>query len=155
MPPSWDVQGVGTISNDDVQPTLAIGDVQLQEGNTGTTGAVFVVSLSASSYQAITVNYATADGNATAADGDYVSANGTLTIPAGQASGTIPVLVNGDTKYELNETFALNLSATTNATISDAQAVGTVLNDDSPPTISVADPVFWRATLERPTWSLR
>jgi Calx-beta domain-containing protein len=43
----------------------------------------------------VSVNYATADGSATAGS-DYQAASGTLTIPAGQTTGTITVLVNGD-----------------------------------------------------------
>ena len=65
------------------------------EGNTGTRPATFTVSLSAAYDVPVTVNYATANGTATAGS-DYQAASGTLTIPAGQTSGTITVLVNGD-----------------------------------------------------------
>ena len=90
--------------------TLAISDVSILEGNSGTTAFVFTVTLSAPIDQAVTVNYATADGTATAGS-DYTAASGTLTIPAGQTSGTITVLVNGDRLAEPNETFFVNLSA--------------------------------------------
>jgi hypothetical protein len=40
-----DGQGVGTITNDDNAPTLAINDVTVTEGDAGTTNAVFTVSL--------------------------------------------------------------------------------------------------------------
>lgn len=65
------------------------------------------------------------NGSATAGS-DYQAASGTLTIPAGQTSGTITVLVNGDRLGEPNETFVVNLSAPTNATIADGQGVGTI-----------------------------
>jgi hypothetical protein len=56
-----DGQGVGTITNDDVAPSLAISDVTVAEGNAGITNAVFTVSLSNPSGQAVTVDFATAD----------------------------------------------------------------------------------------------
>ena len=130
-----DGQGVGTISNDDPVPSLAIDDVTLVEGNSGTTNAVFTVSLSAASGQTVTVNYATADGTA-GQPADYTSTSGTLTFTPGQATRTITVPVIGETAPEANETFFVNLSAATNATISDNQGVGTISNDDVPVTVS-------------------
>jgi len=133
-----DSQGVGTISNDDSQPTIAINDVSLTEGNAGTTVATFTVSLSNASSQTITVNYTTADNSATAGS-DYVAASGTLTFTPGQLTQSIAVTVNGETMFEPNETFNVNLSGATNATIADNQGVGTITNDDSQPTISIND----------------
>src|SRR5205085_132498 len=75
-------------------------------------------------------------GSATSAN-DYTAASGTLTIPAGQTSGTITVLVNGDRLGEPNETFFVNLSSATNATIADGQGIGTILDDE--PRISISD----------------
>ena len=46
------------------------------------------------------------------------------------STGCIAVTVNGDTKVEPNEKFALNLSSPTNAVIGDMQGIGTILNDD-------------------------
>jgi chitinase len=122
--------------NGSSNPALAISDVSTLEGNTGTTAFVFTVSLSAPSNQAVTVNYATADGSA-AAGSDYQAASGTLTIPAGQTTGTITVLVNGDRLAEANETFIVNLSNPTNATIADGTGVGTIVDDE--PRISISD----------------
>ena len=117
-------------------PLLAISDVTVLEGNTGTTSVVFTVSLSAASDQPVTVNYATADGTATVGS-DYMAATGTLTIPAGQTTGTITVLVNGDRLSEPSETFVVNLSSPTNSTIADGQGVGTITDDE--PRISIGD----------------
>ncbi|HEY3052145.1 MAG TPA: Calx-beta domain-containing protein [Thermoanaerobaculia bacterium] len=122
-------RATATILNDDPQPKISINDVSVLEGNSGTTPAVFTVSLSNPSYQDITVQYATADGTATAPS-DYMATSGTLIIPAGSTSRTITVLVNSDTTPELNETFTVNLSSPTNATISVATGHGTILNDD-------------------------
>ncbi len=119
-------------------PMLAIRDATVLEGNTGTTNFVFTVSLSAASDQPVTVAYATADGTATAGS-DYAAAAGTLTIPAGQTTGTITVLVNGDRLAEPDEAFVVNLSSPTNATVADGQGAGTIVDDE--PRISITPSV--------------
>jgi glucose/arabinose dehydrogenase len=133
-----DNQGLGTINNDDAQPTISINDVSVTEGNAGTINAGFTVSLSNSSSQTITVNYASANNTATAGS-DYVTASGTLTFTSGQTSQPVSVTVNGDTTFEPTETFNVDLSGATNATIGDNQGVGTITNDDAQPTISIND----------------
>jgi uncharacterized protein YhjY with autotransporter beta-barrel domain len=126
-----DGQGIGTIVNDDPLPTLSINDVTVTEGNSGTTNANFTALLSAPSGQTVTVNYATADGTASQ-PADYASATGTITFPPGQTSRTITLAVAGETAPEATETFFVNLSGATNATLSDNQALGTIVNDDVP-----------------------
>jgi hypothetical protein len=120
--------------NGAVYPALAISNGSTQEGNNGTHAIIFTVSVSVASNQPITVAYATADGTATAGS-DYQAASGTLTIPAGQTTGTITVWVNGDRLVEANETFFVNLSSPTNATIADGQGVGSIGDDE--PRISI------------------
>ncbi|WP_440106338.1 beta strand repeat-containing protein [Acidovorax sp. BL-A-41-H1] len=132
-----DGQGVGTIVNDDPLPGLSIDDVSVVEGNAGTASAVLTVTLNAASGQTVSVNYATADGTATQ-PADYTSASGTLTFTPGQTTRTITVPVIGETVPEANETFFVNLSGATNATITDNQGVGTIANDDVPVTVSPA-----------------
>ncbi len=148
-----DSQGLGTINNDDPLPSLSINDVAGNEGNSGTNIFNFTVTLSSASAQAVTVQYATADGTATGGPAcgsgiDYVSTSGTasLTIPAGATTGQIPVAVCGDTVVEPNETFFVNLSGATNATISDGQGQGTIANDDlTTVTIVATDPTATEA----------
>ena len=82
-----DNQGLGTINDDDPTPSLRIDDASLTEGNSGTATMNFTVTLSAASGQAVTVNYATANGTATQ-PGDYTSRSGTLTFPAGTTTQT-------------------------------------------------------------------
>jgi hypothetical protein len=77
----------------------------------------------------VTVKYATANGTALAGS-DYTAASGTLTFAPGQTSQTVTVNVMGNTTVEPNETFAVNLSAASGATLFDGQGVGTILNDD-------------------------
>jgi len=132
-----DAQGQGTIVNDDAQPALSIDDVSVNEGNSGTTTATFTVSLSAASGQTVSVNYATADGTATAGS-DYVARSGTLTFAPGVTAQGVAITVNGDTAVEPNETFSVGLSGASNASIARATGTGTILNDDAVVTVSPA-----------------
>lgn len=113
-------------------PTVAINDITLAEGNTGTTNFTFTVTRSDNS-TAFSVDYATANGTATAGS-DYTAATGTLTFAAGGAlTQTITVSVAGDTVQEGNETFTVTLSNISNpasATFADASGLGTITNDD-------------------------
>ena len=118
--------GIATILNDDAVPSISIGDVQVTEGNSGTIAAVFAVTLSNPTDQTVTVHYQTADNTATIANADYVTAAGNLSFPPLALSATVTVTVNGDTKREGNETFLVNLSAPTHATLADGQGVGTI-----------------------------
>jgi Ca2+-binding RTX toxin-like protein len=126
-----DSQGQGTILNDDVA-RISINDVADDEGNAGLTPFTFTVSLSTSSFQTITVQYATADGSATAPS-DYTATSGTLSFNPGETNKTLTVQVHGDTVIEPDETFTVNLSSPTNAVLLDAQGEGTIRNDDLNP----------------------
>jgi hypothetical protein len=55
-----------------------------------------------------------------------------LTFAAGSTTQTITVLVNGDALAEPDETFFVNLSSPTDATLADGQGLGTIRNDDTP-----------------------
>ena len=113
-------------------PTLSINDVDVTEGNAGTTSATFTVSLSVpAGAGGVTFDIATADNSATVANGDYVaSALGSQTIPAGSSSYAFTVLVNGDTANEVNESYYVNVTNITGANAGDVQAVGAIINDD-------------------------
>jgi hypothetical protein len=124
-----DSQGVLTITDNDTAPSLAINNVSVIEGNSGTKTVTFTVTLSAASGQTISVNYATANGTASSAT-DYVATSGTLTFAAGTTTRTITVTIRGDTSREASETFVVNLSGSVNATIADSQGVCTIVNDD-------------------------
>jgi hypothetical protein len=110
-----------------VQPSISISDATVNEGNSGTTAAVFDVTLSSASTQTINVNYATANGTASSPS-DYVGASGTVTFAPGQTSQPISISVVGDTANEQNENFFVNLTGAVNATLADGQGVGTILN---------------------------
>ncbi len=109
---------------------IRVENTVVTEPASGTTSAMFTVSLSAPSDQAVTVGYSTADQTAIAND-DYRSASGTLTIPAGETSTTVAIDVLGDTLEETDETFALNLSNATNAGVQTPVGIGTILDSGS------------------------
>src|SRR4029077_4216895 len=101
-------QGLGIIVNDDaaaVAGSISINDVQITEGNAGTQVATFTVTRTGGT-AAFDVHFATADGTATTADGDYVANSNTLHFGANVNTQTVSVVINGDTKVEANEAFA-------------------------------------------------
>jgi hypothetical protein len=113
-----------------VVSSVAINDVSITEGDSGTKIETFTVTRSGAS-AAFDVNFTTADGSATVADHDYVASSGTLHFGAGVNTQTISVTINGDTKIESNEAFSVSLSGATNgAIISDNLATGTIIDDD-------------------------
>lgn len=128
-----DAQGIGTIIDDDLVPTIVISNVSRAEGNAGTTPFAFTVSLSSASDQPVQVGYTTAGGTASSSGGnrDFHATSGTIQFAAGQTSRTVSVSVVGDTRAEPDETFFVNLSQPVGATITDGQGLGTILNDDS------------------------
>ena len=130
-----DAVGLGTITDDDSggpapNPSLTIANATVTEGNSGTVNAVFTVTLSAPSANTVTVNHATAPGSAVA-PADYTSTSGTLTFNPGETALQIIVQVQGDTIGEANETFSVNLSGATNATIADNSGLGTITDNDT------------------------
>ncbi len=110
----------------------------MTEGNSGTVNAVFNLSLSAPSSSTVTVDYATAAGSASAPT-DFSAAAGTVTFNPGEVSKQIAVQVAGDVAIEPNETYSVNLSNPTNATIAGAGfGLGTITDDDAR-TISIGN----------------
>lgn len=121
-------------------PRISIDDVAVTEGNSNTRDAVFKIRLSAAPTRAVKVTYATANAsqNSAAAGIDYFSKSGTLTFDAGQTERTVTVLVIGDKVDEKDELIQLKLSSPINAALADNSGLCTIINDDLPPTISVA-----------------
>ena len=130
-----------TIADDDSSASFAIGDVTAAEGNAGSSTFSFAVTKTGSTGFTTSVNFATTDGTATVADGDYAPTSGTLSFLPGDTTKNVDVTVNGDTKHETGETFTVDLSGAVNASIADNQGVGTITNDDQVPDISVDDQV--------------
>ena len=94
----------------------------------------FIVSLSSSAGPGgVTFDIATADGAATTANSDYVLNSLTgQTIPEGGSTYQFSVLVNGDSAFEPDEQFFVNVSNTTGVdAVTDGEGIGTILNDDA------------------------
>jgi CSLREA domain-containing protein len=134
-----------TITNDDVLPTISIDNVSHAEGNTSTVDYDFTVSLSYSSTETITVNYATANDTAVA-PGDYTAVSGQLTFNPGETIKPVKVVANTDTVYELDEAFVVNLSSPVNATTADGEGRGTITNDDPQPNLSIGNVIKFEGT---------
>ena len=120
---------------------ISVSDARVEEA----AGAVlaFAVTLSRSASSPITINYATADGSATAG-ADYTAASGILTIESGSSSGSIEVTVLDDAHDEGEETMTLRLSNPSEGRLADAEATGTIENTDPLPRALLAR--FGRAT---------
>lgn len=113
-------------------PTLSINNVSQAEGSGGgLRNFAFALSLSAASAQPVTVECSTQDGSAKAFCGDYAGQQNVLvTIPAGSLNTTFTVQVREDTDIETHETFFVNLSNPSGATLGLARGTGTIQNDD-------------------------
>ena len=130
------VAGTVLIIDDDTLPEISVTDTAANE-DAGT--MTFWVSLSRASATDVTVGYATADGTATAGS-DYTATNDTLTILAGDTGAPVSVTIIDDTDdTESDETFTLNLSGATGATITATSATATIIEDSNLPIISVLD----------------
>src|SRR5207247_883507 len=92
-------RGTGTILNDDPLPTLSINDVQVKKNTSGTTDAVFTISLNGATAVPVSVHYVTADGTAKA-PGNYQSTSGDLNFAPGQTTKTVAVKVVGNAIFE-------------------------------------------------------
>ena len=127
---------LGTIRDDDEPPALSVaGAVGAEDAG----GLSFAVTLSAPSPTGATVDYASSDGTALATS-DYESVAGTLSFAPGELSKTVRVPVLDDALDEADEeTFAVTLSGPSGATVETGSAIGTILDDDEPPALSVAD----------------
>ena len=103
-------QATVTITNDDNKPGITIAPAAANEGDSGSSNMTFTLTLAQAVEEAVTVNYITSDGTATAGS-DYVAVtNGTATIPVNSTSATFTVSVTGDETDEADETFNVTIS---------------------------------------------
>ena len=132
----WSPSGAGATGR---AVSIAIADGRAREGRE----VVFTVTLSSTAGIDVVLNWTTADGTAkvsddTAIPDDYTEADGTLTILDGGTSGTIAVQTVEDGMAEADETFLVVLSAPAAGlpdwvVLTDAEAVGTIEDDDAAP----------------------
>ncbi|MBL9090682.1 MAG: hypothetical protein JNL96_05630 [Planctomycetaceae bacterium] len=120
-----------------VVPSVRVVDAQAAEGDDGSKQLAFQVLLSGTSQDDVTINYRTLDSTA-GSPSDYAAVVSSLLIPAGQSQGWIYVTSYGDSATEADETLTLQITAVSGATIADGTAVGTIVNDDVPPSLSLS-----------------
>jgi Ca2+-binding RTX toxin-like protein len=123
-------QGAATIIDEDPLPSLSVSDATVVEGNASSAPASFNVTLGAPSAKPITVRYVTTNGTASA-PGDFESTAAQIAFAPGETQKTVSVNVVGDTTFERDESFTVNLSNPINADIADGQGVGTIQNNDA------------------------
>ena len=122
-----------------------MSDVNILRPAAGSSLATFTVTLGASSATPVTVGYATADGTATAAGGDFTSASGTLTFAPGETAKTVPVTVFPSARHSVYDDLSLVLSSPTGATLADLSGNARLTSRTGLAAIAVADTVVVRS----------
>lgn len=130
----------GSILDDDTVSTtpsgVSVSYAQVAEGAASTTTElVFRASLDAPATSRVTIDYETADGDASEID-DYVASAGTVIIPIGDSETEIRITVNGDDTVENDETLVLNITDVSGSDLLTPFATGRIIDDDGP----AADP---------------
>jgi hypothetical protein len=135
-------EAVATILDDDRTtgtPVIAISDPLVDET---AREAVFTITLDRPSTGSVTLHYQTGDGTATAGS-DYEATSGTLAFAPGETAKTIRVALNDDSLAESGETFHLQLSGATGATLPDTAGTAIIAGNDGPspvtPSLAVED----------------
>jgi len=132
-------------AGDPVVCSISVDDVTMAEGDDGTTTFTFTITESGTVLSPSTVNYATADGTATATD--YTAKTGSVSLGPATPSATVDVLVTGDTAFEPDETFFLDISSSdTTCVIAKNRGTGTIQNDDTPAPAPPTTPSGYRLT---------
>ena len=113
-------------------PAPAIPQITVQDtsGLENAGELTFVVNLSATSADTVTVAYETLDGSATQPM-DYQASTGEVSFAPGETSQAIQVTITNDSEPEGSESLHLVLSDPQNASLADDTGVGTILDDDA------------------------
>lgn len=121
-------------------PGVAVGDAQAGEGPTGPNapsgaGTVdFPISLSAPSAQTVTIRVST-NGITASEGGDFIAVDDLeVVFPPNTLTRVVSVPTIEDPGDEPDETFSLDVTDVTNATVADGQGIGTIVDDDAGPT---------------------
>ena len=121
--------GTGTITNDEAVPSVSLSIAPATIVEAGGVATV-TATLSSVSSLAVTVNL-TLGGTASA--GDFATLASSITIPAGQLTGTLTLFAINDTTFDPNETITVTLGTITNGTAGIPNAVTTTILDDDLP----------------------
>lgn len=122
-------------------PTVSLTNLTIQEGNSGSTNTAFQVHLSATSPVDVSVVVNTVDETAVAGQ-DYQTVHTVIIIPAGSTSAVVNVPIFGNTAFQPNRGFEVNLSSPTNAVLG-SNALGMIVDDDTPAGLILpTDPLY-------------
>lgn len=136
-----------TIIDDDSGPNISVVSKSVTEGNSASVELI-ELTLDAPSGKEVRVTYSTKDGTAQSdvtpdaipSGGDYTRiAASEIVFPPNVTSLKVPVEIRGDQLDEDNETFSITLSNAVNGTITGGTGTVTILDDDTPPTVSIGD----------------
>lgn len=146
-----DLSGQGTITDDEPRVSIDYGPVNVIEGNSGTTTALFTVRLANTYDQPVSVNFSTAEGDTQAwqwgwyyygtpatSGVDFQAQAAAVTFAPGDTVKTIPIVVYGDRIGESNENFSVDLTAAPNVIINSGHALGVIVDDE--PRVSITSP---------------
>ncbi|MCL3859512.1 carbohydrate binding domain-containing protein [Actinotalea sp. K2] len=134
-PVTWKFDELAWFSGADIAPKVGFATPasSVTEGGTVTV----TVRLDIASDTAVTADWATADGTATAGE-DYTAATGTVTFEPDVTTATIEVATTQDAIVEGNETFTLTLSDVAGADLGTSTHTVTIRDDDA----AEAEPVW-------------
>lgn len=112
---------------------LSIASASVLEGDSGTTALDFTATLSGPAPTGgVAFTVTTTDGTATSPDDFAALTDEAFTIPEGETTATVTVLINGDDTVESDETFTVTLATSAaGVVLGNATATGTILNDDA------------------------
>lgn len=145
--PVYASQTIPTVSvdvTDNDSATVQFNPTSVSQAE-GTSPMTFTVTLTNPVQSGVTLAVNTTPGTATAADFTAIT-NGTVTFaPNSTAPQTVNVSINADALNEDDEVFSITLSnlAATGAVslpVATASAIGTILNDDPLPVLSITSP---------------
>ena len=138
-----DAVGTATIWANDranvVAPSISVDDLVVSEADGF---AEFVVRLSAPSANTVSVSYATQGSSATGFGFDYENASGTLSFAPGETIQTVRVPLLNDNRVEGKEGFFFSLSSPGNALLGKADALATIIDNDTDPSRPLSTPVM-------------
>ncbi len=121
--------------------TVSIGSVSITKGAGGSKLLTFPITLDGPAATNVRVSYATSDGTATQPS-DYLAKTGSVLFSPGETAKTVSIRVYGDISVEPDETFSVTLTGVTTgfAVLGQADATGTITNDDAISTVSIISP---------------
>lgn len=139
----WIVFGVVVALTFGVSPTqaqeLTIADASITESAAGNVTTTFVVSLSApAGVGGVTFDIATANDTAIGGFDYIVNSQTAAVIAQGSSTADFTVIVNDDVVFEGLQRYFVNISNVVGATVVDAQAIGTILDNEPIPTPAFA-----------------